>query len=81
MGSVSSVQIPVGLLSHVQDWSATREATSDCENWQLWITSGVPAKTVYEDGTVVLVNYGRQSYTVDGVEVGAMDYLARKGAE
>ena len=39
------------------------------------------AKTVYEDGTVVLVNYGRQSYTVDGVEVGAMDYLARKGAE
>ncbi len=34
-------------------------------------------RVTYEDGTVVLVNYSQEDVTVDGVTVGARDYIVR----
>ncbi len=33
-------------------------------------------RTVFEDGTAVYVNYGTESRTVDGVEIGGMDFAS-----
>ena len=37
------------------------------------------AVTTYENGTKVYVNYGEESFQVDGVEIPACDYLVKEG--
>ncbi len=43
--------------------------------------TGKVAKTTYEDGTCVYVNYDKTPATVDGVSIGARDFAVRKGSD
>ncbi|MGN0142198.1 MAG: DUF5696 domain-containing protein [Roseburia sp.] len=39
------------------------------------------AKVCYGDGSIVYVNYGSDAVTVDGISIGAKDFMVKKGAE
>ena len=67
-----------------QDYKKVAEALRGLEN-QLIIRHEVleedVTKTVYEDGSAVYVNYGKEPAEQDGITIGARDFAVRKGSD
>lgn len=79
-----SVHYGTWLQTAAEDYQKVAQALDGLEN-QLILRHDIleekVARTVYEDGTTVYVNYHTEPVSCDGVTIDARDFLVRKGSE